>query len=44
MFLQQHNYGFSAPVVFRMGLACEARLAVNPDKLTEPTIILWEEH
>ena len=88
MLLQQHNYGFSAPVVFRnearcagngrtlvkhcnavaghhrsalrvslsgstdcvvpldkgVALACEARLAVNPDKLTEPAIMLLEEH
>ena len=27
-----------------LGLACEARLAVNPDKLTEPAIMLLEEH
>ena len=88
MLLQQHNYGFSAPVVVRnkaqcagngstivkhcntvaghhrnaprvslsgstdcvvpldkgVALACEARLAVNPDKLTEPAIMLLEEH
>ena len=100
MFLQQHNYGFSVPVVFRnkarcagkaqstrfargagsgrtlvkhrnavaghhrnalrvslsgstdcvvpldkgVAIACEARLAVNPDKLTEPAIMLLEEH
>ena len=88
MLLQQHNYGFSVPVVFRnkaqcagngrtlvkhcnavaghhrsalrvslsgstdcvvpldkgVAIACEARLAVNPDKLTEPAIMLLEEH
>ncbi len=27
-----------------LGLACEARLAVNPDKLTELAIILLKEH
>ena len=27
-----------------LGLACEARLAVNPDKLTELAIIILEEH
>jgi hypothetical protein len=25
-------------------IACEARLAVNVDKLTEPVIITWIEH
>ena len=27
-----------------LGLACEARLAVNVDKLTEPAIITLKEH
>jgi hypothetical protein len=27
-----------------MAIACEARLAVNVDKLTEPAIITWVEH
>jgi len=27
-----------------LGLACEARLAVNPDKLTELAIIMLKEH
>jgi hypothetical protein len=27
-----------------LGLACEARLAVNPDKLTERAIIMLKEH
>gem|GEM_PF-1365856 len=88
MFLQQYNYGFSVPVVFRsktqcagkghplakrcnaaakhhrdalrvslststdgvapldkgLALVCEARLAVNVDKLTERAIILLKEH
>ena len=88
MLFQHHNYGFSAPVVFRSkaqcagngrtlakhcnavakhhrnalwvnlsgstdcvvpldkggAIACEARLAVNPDKLTEPVIMVLKEH
>ena len=27
-----------------VAIACEARLAVNVDKLTEPAIITWIEH
>ena len=27
-----------------VAIACEARLAVNVDKLTEPVIITWTEH
>jgi len=27
-----------------IAIACEARLAVNVDKLTEPVIITWTEH
>ena len=47
------NYGFSVPVVSRscvpvldkgIAIACEARLAVNVDKLTEPVVIIWTEH
>jgi hypothetical protein len=50
---QHDNYGFSAPVVFRSktqcagkdhSFACEARLAVNVDKLTELAIIMLKEH
>jgi hypothetical protein len=50
---QHDNYGFSVPVVFRSGvavldkgtaIACEARLAVNLDKLTELAIIMLKEH
>ncbi len=47
------NYGFSVPVASRscvpvldkgMAIACETRLAVGVDKLTELAIITWTEH
>ena len=53
MLFQCDNYGFSVPVVSRncvpaltkgATIACEARLAVNVDKLTEPVIITLKEH
>ena len=33
-----------APLAKGMAIACEARLAVNVDKLTEPAIITLKEH
>jgi hypothetical protein len=50
---QGDNYGFSVPVVSRScvpvldkgaTIGCEARLAVNGDKLTELAIITLKEH
>ena len=50
---QCDNYGFSVPVVLRncvavldkgTAIACEARLAMNVDKLTELAIITLKEH
>jgi len=35
---------FVAPLDNGTTIACEARLAVNLDKLTEPAIIRWIEH
>jgi hypothetical protein len=42
--IQGYNYGFSAAVVARSKAQCEARLAVNDDKLTELAIITLNEH
>ena len=53
MLLQHDNYGFSVPVAScnrvaaldkGMAIACESRLAVNVDKLTELAIIMLKEH
>ena len=33
-----------APLDKGTAIACEARLAVNVDKLTEPVVIRWIEH
>ena len=33
-----------APLDKDWAIACETRLAVNADKLTEPVIISWMEH
>ncbi len=53
MLFQCDNYGFSVPVVSRScvpllvkgtNIACEARLAVNGDKLTELAIITLKEY
>ena len=33
-----------APLDKGIAIACEARLAVNIDKLTEPVVITWTEH
>jgi hypothetical protein len=33
-----------APLDKGIAIACEARLAVNVDKLTEPVVITWTEH
>jgi hypothetical protein len=36
--------GGVAPLAKELAIACDARLAVNVDKLTEPAIIMLKEH